>query len=168
LLFIEHLRPRLRKGINDASHPGRLTALHLGDRRAMWEFSDFPAKSTGPSFPKSSRVPWFIHETVRMHPAQFSGAWSLLSLMNDRISRSQQGQTQMQQVLIPTAEEIRLMARACCQSERMRLKNEISFARGNALWGGPSSEETITALKTAVDAIDRRLNELTSPDHVSV
>ncbi len=74
----------------------------------------------------------------------------------------------MQQVLIPTAEEIRLMARARCQSERIRLKNEISFARGNALWGGPSSEETITALKTAVDAIDRRLNELTSPDHVSV
>jgi hypothetical protein len=33
----------------------------------------------------------------------------------------------MQQVLIPTAEEIRLMARARCQSERIRLKNEISF-----------------------------------------
>jgi hypothetical protein len=74
----------------------------------------------------------------------------------------------MQQVLIPTAEEIRLMAHARCQSERIRLKNEISFARGNALWGGPSSEETIAALKTAVDAIDGRLNELTSPDHVSV
>ncbi len=74
----------------------------------------------------------------------------------------------MQQVLIPTAEEIRLMARARCQSERIRLKNEISFARGNALWGGPSSEKTIAALKTAVDSIDGRLNELTSSDHVSV
>jgi hypothetical protein len=74
----------------------------------------------------------------------------------------------MQQVLIPTAEEIRFMARARCQSERMRLKNEISFARGNALWGGPSSEKTIAALKTVVDAIDGRLNELTSLDHVSV
>jgi len=74
----------------------------------------------------------------------------------------------MQEVWIPTAEEIRVMAGARCQSERIRLKNEISFARGNALWGGPSGEKTIAALKTAVDAIDRRLDELTSPDHVSV
>ncbi len=74
----------------------------------------------------------------------------------------------MQEVLIPTPDEIRMMARARCQSERIRLKNEISFARGNALWGGPSGEKTIAALKTAVDAIDRRLDELTSPDHVSV
>jgi hypothetical protein len=83
LLFKEHLRPRLRESINDASHPGRLTALLLGDPRAMWEFSDFPAKSTGLSFPKSSRVPRLIDGIVRMHPAQFSGAWSLLSLMNE-------------------------------------------------------------------------------------
>jgi hypothetical protein len=74
----------------------------------------------------------------------------------------------MQELLIPTAEEIRAMARARCQSERIRLKNEISFARGNALWGGPSGEETIAALKTAIDAIDRRLNELTSSDHVNI
>jgi hypothetical protein len=76
--------------------------------------------------------------------------------------------TQMQEVFIPTAEEIRVMARTRCQSERIRLKNEISFARGNALWGGPSSEETIAALKTAVDAIERRLNELTSSDHACI
>ena len=74
----------------------------------------------------------------------------------------------MQEVLIPTADEIREMARARCQRERIRLKNKISFARGNALWGGPSSEKTIAALKTAVDAIDRQLNELISPDHVSI
>jgi hypothetical protein len=74
----------------------------------------------------------------------------------------------MQEVLIPTVEEIRAMARARCQSERIRLKNEISFGRGNALWGGPSGQEKIAALKTAIDAIDRRLNELTSSDHVSI
>jgi hypothetical protein len=73
----------------------------------------------------------------------------------------------MQEILIPTAEEIRVMARTRCQSERIRLKTEISFARGNALWGGPSCEEIIAALKAAIDVIDRRLNELTSPDHVS-
>jgi hypothetical protein len=53
----------------------------------------------------------------------------------------------MQQVLIPTAEEIRLMARARCQSERIRLKNEISFARGNALWGGPSRKKQSPRLR---------------------
>jgi hypothetical protein len=74
----------------------------------------------------------------------------------------------MQQVLIPTVEEIRAMARMRCRSERIRLKNEISFARGNALWGGPSSDETIAALKTAINAIDQRLNELTSSDRVSI
>ncbi len=74
----------------------------------------------------------------------------------------------MEQVTIPSAEELRVMARARCQSERIRLKNEISFARGNALWGGPSGEETIAALKTAIDAIDRRLNESMSSDRVSI
>jgi hypothetical protein len=49
----------------------------------------------------------------------------------------------MQEVLIPTLEEIHVMARMRCQSERVRLKNEISLARGNALWGGPSTEKQL-------------------------
>ncbi len=74
----------------------------------------------------------------------------------------------MQEVLIPTPEEIHVMARMRCQSERIRLKNEISFARGNALWGGPSTEETIAVLKTAIEAIERRLNELAGADQPSI
>jgi hypothetical protein len=74
----------------------------------------------------------------------------------------------MQEVLIPTAEEIRVMARARCQSERIRLKNEISFARGNSSWGGPSGDGVIDALKTAINAIERRLNEFASADEFSI
>ena len=74
----------------------------------------------------------------------------------------------MQEVLIPTLEEIHVMARIRCQSERIRLKNEISFARGNALWGGPSTEETIAVLKTAIEAIERRLNELAGADQPNI
>jgi hypothetical protein len=74
----------------------------------------------------------------------------------------------MQEVFIPSAEEIRVIACMRCQSERIRLKNEISFARGNSLWGGPSSEQTIAALKTAIDAIERRLNELTNLDQLGI
>jgi hypothetical protein len=53
------------------------------------------------------------------------------------------------------------MAAARCHSERLRLKNEISFARSGAMWGGPSAQGTIDALKRAIEAIDRRLRELT-------
>ena len=60
----------------------------------------------------------------------------------------------MQEVLIPAEEEICRMARTRCQSERIRLKNEISFARGNAMWGGPSTEGIIAALKKAIDTIN--------------
>lgn len=75
---------------------------------------------------------------------------------------------QMQEVVIPVEEEICRMARTRCQSERIRLKNEISFARGNAMWGGPSTEGIIAALKKAIDTIDRRLCELTSVDQASI
>jgi len=52
------------------------------------------------------------------------------------------------------------MSEERCQSERIRLKNEISFARGSALWGGPSSEAMIATLKATVDMIDKRLGEM--------
>ncbi len=70
-----------------------------------------------------------------------------------------------QQVAIPEIEKIASMPLMYCQWERIRLKNEISFARGDALWGGPSSGQMITALKQAVDAIERRLSELTRDDN---
>jgi len=72
----------------------------------------------------------------------------------------------MEEIAIPTIDEIGTMSRTCCQSERIRLKNEISFARGNAMWGGPSHEAIIAELKHAVDAIERRLSELSGlEDH---
>lgn len=68
----------------------------------------------------------------------------------------------MQEVRIPTIREIEKMSHERCQSERIRLKNEISFARGSALWGGPSKEGLITTLKGAVDAIERRVRQTQS------
>lgn len=70
----------------------------------------------------------------------------------------------MEEVTIPTVEEIRTMSRTRCQCERIRLKHEISFARGSVMWGGPSNEATITLLKTAVDAIEKRLCVLTGTE----
>ena len=66
----------------------------------------------------------------------------------------------MEGIFIPVFEEIASMSRERCQNERIRLKNEISFARGNALWGGPSQDLSVAALKEAVNSIERRLCEL--------
>jgi hypothetical protein len=65
----------------------------------------------------------------------------------------------MPEVIVPTIREIEKMSYERCQSERIRLKNEISFARGNALWGGPSKEGLIATLKSAIDAIERRVRQ---------
>lgn len=67
----------------------------------------------------------------------------------------------MDKILIPEVEQIAAMSLERCRLERMRLKNEISFARGNALWGGPSGEEQIVAYKHAIEAIDERIAQLT-------
>jgi hypothetical protein len=53
----------------------------------------------------------------------------------------------MQEVLIPTVEEIRAMARARCQSERIRLKNEISFARVMRCGAGPQVKKKSLRLR---------------------
>jgi len=66
----------------------------------------------------------------------------------------------MEGISIPALEEIASMSRERCQNERIRLKNEISFARGSALWGGPSQDLSVAALKEAVNSIERRLCEL--------
>ena len=66
----------------------------------------------------------------------------------------------MNEIVIPSLGQIATMSPERCQQERLRLRNEISFARGNALWGGPSAEEKIAAYKQALDAIGERLEEL--------
>ena len=49
-----------------------------------------------------------------------------------------------------------------CQQERIRLKNEISFARGDETTGGPSNADRIAALKAALEQIEDRLQALSS------
>jgi hypothetical protein len=48
-----------------------------------------------------------------------------------------------------------------CQYMRIRLKNEISFARGDEAIGGESSEEAVALYKRAIKMIEQRLNQLT-------
>ena len=66
----------------------------------------------------------------------------------------------MEDITIPTIEEITKMSRSRCQHVRLRLKNEISFAGCNAMWGGPASDTLISALKHAIDVIDNRMHAL--------
>ncbi len=66
----------------------------------------------------------------------------------------------MQQVITPTAREIATMSWERCQYMRIRMKNEISFARGDEAIGGGSNEEAIAAYKKAIKIIDERLREL--------
>jgi hypothetical protein len=68
----------------------------------------------------------------------------------------------MQQVIIPTVDEIASMSWERCQYMRIRLKNEISFARGDEAIGGGSNEEAIAAYKKAIEMIEQRLRELAS------
>ncbi len=67
----------------------------------------------------------------------------------------------MTDIIVPSIDEIATMSWGRCQQERTRLRNELSFARGNALWGGPSSDQQIATYKRALDAINARLDELT-------
>ncbi len=67
----------------------------------------------------------------------------------------------MDEILIPTTSEILNMSSERCQQERIRLKNEISFARGDEVTGGPSNKDKIAAYKAAIEAIEERLEALT-------
>ena len=66
----------------------------------------------------------------------------------------------LKDIAVPTFQQIASMSSDRCRQERTRLKNEISFARGNSLWGGPSAEEDIVSFKNAIEIIERRLQEL--------
>jgi len=72
----------------------------------------------------------------------------------------------MESIKIPTSIEIAKMSLVVCERERTRLRNEVSFARGNALWGGPSPESIIDTCNEAIVAITARLFEVTTDKHV--
>jgi hypothetical protein len=64
------------------------------------------------------------------------------------------------QIVIPDCEEIATMSWPRLQRERLRLRNEISFARSDALGGGPSADEMLGALRAALKVIEGRLLQL--------
>ena len=68
----------------------------------------------------------------------------------------------MEQIIIPTTREIATMSWERCRYMRIRLKNEISFARGDEAIGGGSSEEAVAAYRRAIEMIEQRLHELAS------
>lgn len=68
----------------------------------------------------------------------------------------------MEQIITPTAREIATMSWERCQYMRIRVKNEISFARGDEAIGGGSSEEAVARYKRAIQMIEQRLHELAS------
>lgn len=68
----------------------------------------------------------------------------------------------MEEIMIPTVYEIVNMTAERCQQERIRLRNEISFARSDETTGGPTNEGKLAAFKTALAAIEERLELLTS------
>ena len=65
----------------------------------------------------------------------------------------------MESIKIPTSSEIARMSLVVCERERTRLRNEVSFARGNALGGGPSADTIIDSCNEAITAINARLAE---------
>jgi hypothetical protein len=66
----------------------------------------------------------------------------------------------MEEILIPTTSEIFDMSSTRCLQERLRLRNEISFARGDEATGGPSNKEKIAEYQVAIEAIELRLEAL--------
>jgi len=68
----------------------------------------------------------------------------------------------MEDIVVPTTTEIFKMSPARCQQERIRLKNEISFARGDETTGGPPNAERISAFKLALEQIEDRLQMITN------
>ena len=71
----------------------------------------------------------------------------------------------MESIKIPTPADIVRMSVVVCERERTRLRNEVSFARGNALWGGPSANEIIKSCNEAIAAVNERLSEATAHMH---
>jgi hypothetical protein len=68
----------------------------------------------------------------------------------------------MEEISIPTTSEILEMSSIRCLEERLRLKNEISFARGDETTGGPSNKDKIAAYRAAIESIELRIESLAS------
>ncbi|MBF6567646.1 MAG: hypothetical protein IVW54_02070 [Candidatus Binataceae bacterium] len=70
----------------------------------------------------------------------------------------------MDDIPIPSSEEIETMSWIRCNTERTRLRNEVSFARGNSMWGGPSNEAQIVAFNHAIEKIEHRMHDLSGTE----
>jgi hypothetical protein len=68
----------------------------------------------------------------------------------------------MEDIVVPTTTEIFNMSPARCQQERIRLKNEISFARADETTGGPPNAKRISSFKLALEQIEDRLQMITN------
>jgi hypothetical protein len=66
----------------------------------------------------------------------------------------------MEEVLILGKEEILKMSWTRCQQERVRMRNEISFARGDETIGGPSSADRVAVYNRVIEIIEERLDQL--------
>jgi hypothetical protein len=70
----------------------------------------------------------------------------------------------MQEVKLPSTNEIAAMSIELLRQERIRLLNEISFAQGEESIGGRPDLEMIDACKGAIAQITARLRELSDCD----
>jgi hypothetical protein len=68
----------------------------------------------------------------------------------------------MEEILIPTTSEILNMSLSRCLDHRIRLKNEISFARGSETTGGPSNKDKIARYNAAIELIELQIEKLGS------
>jgi len=66
----------------------------------------------------------------------------------------------MEKLTIPGEREIACMSYIRSRQERIRLLNEIVFARGDEATGGSSHAEEIMACKQAIEEIDVHLRHL--------
>lgn len=66
----------------------------------------------------------------------------------------------MNEFMVPSSEEISTMSWDRCQYDRIRRRNELSFALGEGLWGGRSDEQKIAMLKAAIKALDQHYHDL--------
>jgi hypothetical protein len=73
-------------------------------------------------------------------------------------------ETRMEELIIPSEQEISRMSYIRSQKERLRLLNEIVFARDDEEIGGAPHDETIMACKEAIEAIDEHLQNLGSKE----
>ncbi len=66
----------------------------------------------------------------------------------------------MEELIIPSKHEITRMSYTQCRRERIRLLNEIAFARGDETIGGECHDGEITACRLAIAAIEEHLQSL--------